>query len=324
MSKKKVGKLHPIIPSILYRNQVTLLSAAPYAGKSRMCLKLAAQLALGHETMFGQFPPLSILYCSERDWDFTTTQFQATTGYDEIPDNLEFFCVPNIPKANKPAFRANPLAYLSKHIIKEPKPDVTVFDTIADFQSQAAISNTSDYGANRTSVMNIQGWALEHYLSVLALTHMPKENEKTRYKDPISRSFGSISIVASTAAVFIMEPTDDTHKYISFYQKSHLARLEPAYRYFETEEYREVSQEEATTRNDNIKVTSLTDREIEVLECIPFDWTDYAQTFDVIQTKLDINRTNLANYIKRLVDKSQIAIDHGAEPGKLIRRFQLS
>jgi len=325
MNKKKIGKLHPVIPNILYRNQVSLLGATPYAGKSRMCLRLAAQLAEGKETMFGRYAPMKVLYCSERDWDFTTTQF-AEQGYTYIPDNLEFLCVPNIPKAAKAAFRLNPLAYVAKEMfVDEYKPDVTILDTIADFQNVTAQLKTADYGANRMSIMNIQQWAIEHYLAILALAHSPKENEHTRYRNPIQRVFGSISIVASTAAVFILEPIDpEKPDYLKFYQKSHLAKLEPVYRYFHADDYREVSQEEAESTHKGQPLTALTPREIDILEAIPITWSSYSDTVEAIKSKLELNDTNVFNYLKRLVNKSQIAIDHNPEnpTSKLIRRFK--
>jgi len=308
-----------VIYPILYKKEVTLLAASPYAGKSRLCLRLAYQLATGEETIFGKFPPIRVLYCSERRWDFTTTQF-ATHGYKEIPENLDFFCVPDIPKKDRLLFKLKPLQYVyDKMFTDDIVYDVIILDTMVDFVSAEAKTKTSDYGTVRTSILDVQQWAIEHNITILALHHSPKSNEKTHYKNPIEKAFGSISFVASTAAVLIIEPTDpERREYIEMYQDSHLAKMDAVYRYFATADYREVTKEEtAAPRN---KPTALTNRDADILELIDFDWASYPDTLQEIHTKLKISPDNIRNYLKRLIDKGQIAIDHAAD-GKLIKRF---
>lgn len=315
------ARLEPVVAKFLYLNEVTIMAGGPYAGKSRTALKWCHDLASGTETFLGHIPPIPILYCSERGWAFNSEQL-LSIGIKSIPDNLKFFCVPDLGEKEGRLFDASPLSYISQTVLKDFSPKIICLDTLGFFQSPSAQRDTNSYGHQRISLLKIRRWAKTHNAAILVLAHAPKQNEKNKYEDPFDKVLGSVAILASTVAASIIERVNEN--YVRLHLRSHISKLETP-RYFRYDSFQEVSPQEALSDDTPLAFVVLGARQKQVLDLIPTDFTPYSDLYHSIKAKLNMSSNNLTNIIADLKRKKQIIISvHPHTDEKIIRKIDPS
>jgi hypothetical protein len=309
--------MEAIIPNFLYRRQITLLAGAPYAGKSTGGLKtIAIPLATGSKDLFGfDRPPLKVLYCSERDWEFNCAQLRSV-GIASLPDNLSFVCVPDILNtADIAKFEADPLAYIAtlKAFTNNP-PDVVFLDTATNFQCQTNSKDVNNYSHQRGEMIKFKRWASKHNLAILAEFHSPKQNSKTEYADHFDKILGSTAILAASTAAAVMERCSNG-LYVCIHFRSHLTKLESP-RYFRYGDYVEVEEQIATSTPqsdrdlDMIKKGSqLTARESDMLLLVPKKPTPYAEFIRSMAITFNIEENNARNIAVNLAKKGFVKLE---------------
>ena len=305
-TRNKYSRLESVIPKILYLRQVTILGGGPYAGKSRLSIKLAYDLALGRESVLGPAqPPMRVLYCSERDWEFNSEQIQGIVT-DQQPELLDFFCIGDLSPVDAIHFELDPLTYLTKHAIDEAEPPrVVIFDTLSLFQGKAAASDISNYGSQKSDLLKMKRWGNKHNCAMLALTHAPKVNDKNRYNDVFSNIIGSVSILGSTCAATFMERINAD--YLRIHYRSHVSSMASP-RYYSYEDFREVPQEvaEGELVPDTVPLSA---RQSQVLNLVPKSPMPLLDLVRLIEEQLGISDTNVRNVLNVLFQKGQIAIE---------------
>jgi len=202
------GWTKPIFPGFLYRNKITLFSAAPNTGKTRFALASSIKWANGEEWIGGQTDPLKILYCSERKEDEVLEQLGAM-GILELPSNFRIFCPASIPYHTPmwDAWRRDPLLHISNWMKAEDfYSDIVVLDTFYHFVSHEHV-NINDYGSNVRLLTTLRYWAGSINTAVLLVHHAGKERADSRFIRELDKSLGSQAIVAGCIAIWIMEPS---------------------------------------------------------------------------------------------------------------------
>lgn len=328
--KTKFQDMDPIMHKFLYRRQVTLLAGAPYGGKSTSVLKrIAVPLASGMEDLFGMTqPPLKILFCSERDWEFNCAQL-ISLGIPKIPENLHFFCQPDMPKATLDiaSFDKDPLGYIaSTEITREFRPDVVILDTYQVFLARNSAGSVNDYTSARKQMAYAKAWAMHYNMAVLTIFHAPKQNAKTEYEDPFSRVLGSTAYIAATVGASIIERCSDG--FARMYFTSHIDKLESP-RYFRYGDFAEVDEVTALTSNlkgdKDIKYMTMSEREAQYFKLVPFDPTIFTDINKHICLELDIELNNGRNLANRLASKGMVTYEFATESGeRLIRKNRVS
>jgi hypothetical protein len=326
--KTKYGKLDPIMKNFIYRRQVTLLAGAPYSGKSTSVLKrIAVPLASGTEDLFGMTqPPLKVLFCSERDWEFNSGQLESL-NIPQLPENLHFFCQPDIPREDKIKFDFDPLGYVSSTCITPDfKPDLAVLDTVQLFLSRQGSVSVNDYTTARKQMEYAKAWSMRHNMGTLTNFHAPKQNAKNEYEDPFSKVLGSTAFIAATVGAAIIERCSDGFSRIHFI--SHISKLETP-RYFRYGDFVEVGEDVALAsvldKDKDIKYMTMSEREAQYFKLIPFEPSIFVDINKHICKELEIEVNNGRNLANRLVDKGLVAYESAPESGeKLIRKNRVS
>lgn len=283
-----------LIGAFLYRNQVTIGAGGPYAGKSRLAMHLSINLAQGKPTFLGDHEPIKILYCSERDWPSHSEQMESL-GITELPlnDNLRFFLLTEISKADFPNFLSNPLGYIAKTQFSDWKPDLVILDTAGHFQSTGRGEVTNSYTFNRKELMDLKRWSQEHHLSVFMLNHSPKQKQDDNYPDPFDRILGSVAILAGTIAGCIIE-RDKTTNNITLHFQSHVHIMDTP-RIFD-KDFKELVKPK----------TGMGDVQAQVLELVPREWTELCTVRKNICVTLKKKDKNIYNLLADLLQKGWI------------------
>lgn len=326
--KTKFEQMDPIVNGFIYRRQITLIAGAPYAGKtSCVYKKLAMPLATGSEDLFGGVkPPMKVLICSERDWEFNSAQLKVL-GIEALPTNLKVFCYPTIPKHEKHKFDDDPLGYVASSIIDEDfKPDLAILDTSQLFQSRYGSKTINDYTSARKEMAYVKDWAVFHNMGILANFHAPKQNSRNSYDDPFDKVLGSTAFLAATVAASILERINDS--FVRMHLKSHVDKLESP-RYFRYGDFEEVEDTIALASSvdngEGLKYMTMSEREAQYFKLLSIDPTPYTETNRIICSELGIEPNNGRNIANRLVSKGLAEIGFSRESGeKLIRKVQPS
>lgn len=219
-----------VIPGLLCRHAFSLLSGAPYTGKSRFALWLSTRLASGQPGFWGQLDPIRILFCSERSIAVTNHQLEALGLPLETP-NLKFFCVTDFKGRELAEFRQMRFHAIDS-VVKDFKPDIVILDTLIHFLPP---SNTNDYKSMMDSMMTINCWANEYGVAVLGIHHTAKEKNDSFYASPLQKSLGSQAIVGGTLSTWLLTPASDVEdekaedRYIKLRVYSHIAKPSPPY-----------------------------------------------------------------------------------------------
>jgi hypothetical protein len=324
----KFERLDAVMRDFLYRQQVTIIAGAPYAGKTSCIFKkVALPLATGSEDLLGGVSsPRRVLICSERDWKFNSEQL-LSLSITSLPENLHIFCQPDIPKAYKARFYSNPLLYITEQVISKGfQPDIVILDTYQVFMCpHPSGSSINDYAKARLEMAYIKEWADTHNFAVLASFHSPKQNAKTAYDDPFQRIMGSTAYRGSTIGTAVLERCSDG--FCRMYLESHIAKLESP-RYFRYGDFAEVEDSVAlasTIDGTEPKYLTLSEREAQYIKLVPQTPEPYAEVNRKVCKELGIELNNGRNIINRLIAKSLVEVNLAAESGdKFVKKVRPS
>lgn len=299
MNHTDFTNLIPVIPNLLYEDELTVIAGGPYAGKSRLSLKLANDLALGQPHMFGQNDPINVLYCSERDWAFNSEQLR-TIGLTSVSPTLQFFCLPEVPEEEWCIFECRPLEYIKKHL-NGFTPKLIIVDTVPHFQAETKDKNVSSYNFNRRELLMLKRWGATYHAATLALFHSPKQScEIHKYSDPFDRVLGSTSILASSVAVGIIERSDDD--VFQLHLRSHVGMLQSP-RSFRYADFKEVTPESIPP-----KPPSVGPAESVVLSLCPTEPTTRSEVVKSIAEQTSRSVNQVRNIMASLEEKGLLVV----------------
>jgi len=261
----------PIVDGILYPGELSIIAGAPGTGKSRFLLRLLHGLATGQDGWWGSYPPMKVLFGSQRNW-ITTSEQLRTVGINELPENFDVFCPPDLSVTHKQAFRRNPTTYLLENVIdiKAP-PKVIVLDTLITYLPYAKDFNFNSYSDLTKGCDEIYEFAQKVDCAIPLSHHTAKQKTDSKYDQATEKILGSQAIMAVAIGSCVLEPVStDDHTYIKVSFMSHLVPpIQP--RYFHGSDYHEVSYTEVSTFSGIAEASKVTigPTEQKVLDLVP-------------------------------------------------------
>jgi hypothetical protein len=299
-----------LVEGLLYPGEICIIAGAPSVGKTRFQLHLLHGLATGQEGWWGCFPPMPVLYCSQRSWKVTCAQLR-TVGINELPDNFHCFCPPDLSKAEKTEFNRSPTDFLTHHVInKDNPPKVVVLDTLITYLPHDRNFNFNNYSDLTKGCDDIYYWAQHWQCSVPILHHTAKQKTDSRHDTATERILGSQAIMAVAISACILEHyTSDDPTYVKIHFMSHLARLHSP-RFFHGDEFREVTEDEVSVSpREDRPVPKLGDVETQVFELVPFELTSFKAIASLCVEKHKSNEQCVYRALNSLGHKGLIEVD---------------
>jgi|WetSurMetagenome_2_1015567.scaffolds.fasta_scaffold01396_7 hypothetical protein len=311
MTKPYADRIKPVTNSMLYPGEVFIVAGAPSIGKTRFQLHMLYHLAAGNEGWWGKFPPMRVLYASQRSWVVTCAQLRTVGGITDLPDTFDCFCPADLAKKDKQNFNANPLEYLSYNVInKDDPPKVVVLDTLATYLPHTKEFNFNNYGDLVRGCDDIYYWAQQWKAAVSVLHHTAKQKTDSKHEISTEKVLGSQAIMAVAISSAILEhftPNDPT--YVRAHMMDRLEKV-PNVRYFHGDDFREVTLDEiaAFSTTPTEKSAELGTTEMKVLNEVPFSPTDYGDIYQICCSKFSIAKSHTYEILDRLGKKGYVSI----------------
>jgi RecA-family ATPase len=309
-----------IVGGLLYKGEIFVIAGAPSAGKTRNQLHMLNGLALGQAGWWGQCEPLRVLYCSQRSWKVNSAQLR-TVGIEEIPDNFQFFCVPDLTPLEHRKFSISPLGYIKANVIKpEALPDVICLDTFYNFLSFSANRNYNDYNTIANACTELYHWAQDLGAAVSVLHHASKQKSLDKYENPMDRILGSQALLAITISAGVLEqyvPGDP--RFLTLHIMSHLEQLKSP-RYLHGDRFIELTLPELLEAQsieiEQVLTTKpLGPSEQKVLAEVPTEFTNYADISEICSAKFSMLKSQTYNILDKLVSKGYVTCANNTVTG---------
>lgn len=323
---EKMEPLEDLLTQICPKCHITIISGPPYVGKSRIVEQLAESLSLG-KSFLGRppIPPLKVILFSERD---------ARTVIREVQErNLDFsklICVtiPDLPAIDYHSKREATIEWL-RTIITHYEPDVIILDTMAKFlpSTTKRYGAFNDYGLMSDVIEQLDRFALEMNISVLAVHHDAKQKLGSEYRTHLEKSSGTFAIVAGSLAMWslhelpgIINPDDEDEpvQYRWLQIAYHLAPPSEVYlRTLPNGSFEVTTKESATTHPTEKSNVD------EAFKLIPPEGLSRLALRLLIQEKMDLGKAYAYRLIQRLLSEKK-AVSVNSESGEVIKPATVS
>lgn len=306
--------LEDLIPKMVGKYHLTMLSGEAYTGKTRLALQMAHALAQGIAFFWKTpMPQQKVVYFTER-----STASVKRDAMDRCLDmsGIVVVSILELPDEEYAEYEANRTKWLKAVLIKH-KANIAFLDTFGHFMPSYANGKggMNDYGTMGRACRELQRMCLKLKVTMFLIHHYAKEREGQGYKSFKQRSSGTTSIAGNTLSMWGLEmagPVDENSGHSDYLMLSclyhHSSQPDPIY--FKSAENGLLLVVDHDAVVQAMMPKERVTRKEQVLSMIP-DNTDVSkdELLDRCVNELKISRTHAYNLVSTMLKEGFLTLE---------------